>query len=112
MQLNILYNVVVVLVLIFILIVSFIAYEKKRKNLKKEVPIKDERLTKIVEKSATISFYIGLFSMAFLMVMLIIGYEFFKVPEFGALNVLELEILIMALSYLGIYGYYSKYGTV
>ena len=112
MHFNILYNVTVVLVLIVIIIVSFIAYETRRKNLRKEVPIKDERLTKIVEKSATISFYIGLLSMAFLMIMLIIGYEFFKVPEFVALNVMELEIIIIALTYLVIYGYYSKYGTI
>lgn len=112
MQITIFYDIITILVLLAIVIVGFVVYEARRKNLNRDVPIKDERMIKIVEKSATISFYIGLFSMSFLLIMLIIGYEFFKVAEFGALNVLEIEILIMALSYIGIYSYYSKFGNV
>ena len=112
MQSNVLYNLIMVTVVLAIILISFLVYSSRKRNLQKEIPIKDERITRIVEKSATLSFYIGLFSMSFLMIMLIVGYEIFKITEFGALNVLELEILIMVLSFLSIYSYYSKYGTV
>ena len=97
LQITIFYNIIVILFLLAIIILSFIVYESRRKNLQKDIPIKDERISRIVQKSATISFYIGLFSMSFLLVMLIIGYEFFNVAEIGALNVLELVTIIISL---------------
>lgn len=97
--------VAIIIVIAYLIIVS-------RRNKNREVPIQDERLVKIAEKSATIAFYIGLFTMSFLMIALIIGYEFFSIGNLDSINILMVEILIMAISYLCLYAYYSKKGTM
>lgn len=98
--------------IIAILILVIILFLNRRKNLNSQYPINDERIRTIVQKSATVSFYIGLFTTAFFTISLIIAYEFFKISEFGAINALNIEILIMSISYLLIYRYYSKKGTI
>lgn len=112
LDLTIIYYSGVIIIAIVIVLIILAIYAKKINNSQRDIPINDERVRRIVEKSATISFYIGLFTMSFFLISLIIGVEFFKIVEPGSLNILTLEILIMALSFMILYKYYSKYGSI
>lgn len=95
-----------------IILVLFYIIVTRRNNKNSQYPINDERLKRVTEKSAMTAYYVTMFITAFMMISLIIAYEFFKFGDLNTINVLMTEILLMGISYLIFYYYYQKKGTI
>ncbi|MDD1674536.1 MAG: DUF2178 domain-containing protein [Methanomicrobiales archaeon] len=70
--------------------------------------LQDERTQKINGIAANYALHIGLYFMVGVMFVLIIGREFFNMPEQSAGPVLIASILVFSLTYLGLHAYFDR----
>ena len=71
-------------------------------------PDQDERTLKINGMAARYALHIGLYFMVGVMFVLIIGQEFFGMPDLSAGPVIIAAILVFGLTYLGLQFYFDK----
>jgi uncharacterized iron-regulated membrane protein len=97
-------------VLIALLVSGVLLIWLKMKNMRRDIPINDERGQRMVNKAATFAFYVGSYFLIVLLLLIIIGIEFFDLPEIQALFVIMAEIFVLDGSFLVYYAYISKKG--
>jgi len=80
------------------------------RDKKSGFPAQDERTQKINGMAATYTLYIGQYFLITIMFVLIIGQEFFSMPDLGAGPVIIASILVFSLTYLGLRLYFDRKG--
>ncbi|MDD1677056.1 MAG: DUF2178 domain-containing protein [Methanomicrobiales archaeon] len=70
--------------------------------------LQDERSQKINGMAANYALHIGLYFMTGILFVLIIGREFFSMPDQGAGPVLIASMLVFSLTYLGLHLYFER----
>lgn len=98
------------IILIALFVSGVVLIWLKMRNMRRDIPINDERSQRMVNKSATFAFFVGSYFLVVLLLLMIIGIEFFDLPEIQALPVIIAEIFILNGSFLAYYGYISKKG--
>lgn len=81
-------------------------------NKKAGIPAQDERTQKLTGKAATYALYVGLYFMIVLLITLIVGQEFFGLPEFGAGPVLIASLLVFSVTFLVMRWYLARKGDL
>jgi hypothetical protein len=72
--------------------------------------MRDERTTKITGRAATYALYIGSYFILALLFILIIGKEFYGLPEIDAGYPLIAALLVFNLTFLGLRWYFNRKG--
>jgi uncharacterized membrane protein len=81
---------------------------KMHKDRKSGFPVRDERTTKITGRAATYALYIGSYFIIALLFILIIGKEFYGLPEIDAGYPLIASLLVFNLTFLGLRWYFNR----
>jgi len=98
-------GIVVVMVLIAVLL-----FWKIYKERKSGFPMKDERTSKITGRAATYSLYIGSYFIITILFALLIGKEFFGMPEVEVGYPLIAALLVYNVSFLVLRWYFGRKG--
>jgi hypothetical protein len=96
---------------VILLIGAWVAW-RRLKDKKSGFPVQDERTLKATGKAATYALYIGSYFMIALLFMVIIGQEFFDLPDFGAGPVLTASLLVFNVTFLALRWYLERKGDV
>ena len=83
---------------------------KIRRERKSGFPMHDERTSKILGKAATYSLYIGSYFIIALLFTLLIGKEFYGLPDFDAGYLLIASLLVYNVSFLVLRWYLGRKG--
>lgn len=89
---------------------AVLLFWKKYKERKSGFPPKDERTSKITGRAATYSLYIGSYFIIAILVVLLIGREFFGMPEVEAGYPLVAALLVYSMSFLVLRWYLGRKG--
>jgi hypothetical protein len=81
------------------------------RDKKSGIPAQDERTRKINGIAATYALNIGLYFMIAVMLALIIGQEFFSMPDLSAGPVIIASVLVFSLTYLGLRWHFNRKGV-
>ena len=73
---------------------------RRLQDKKSGFPTQDERTLKTTGIAATYALYVGLYFMIALLLILIVGQEFFHLPDFGAGPALIASVLAFSLAFL------------
>lgn len=93
-----------------IVLIGILVVWKVRKERKLGFPFADERTQKINGKAAFYALLIGEYFIIALLWMLIIGREFFGMPELEAGYPLIASLLVFSLTFLALRWYFDKKG--
>jgi len=92
------------LIVLLGVIILVIRLKEKRAG----TPSQDERTQKINGKAAFYALHIGLYFMVAILAVLIIGREFFNMPDLSAGPVVVASMIVFGLSDIGLHWYFSK----
>jgi len=92
---------------IIVLLGVFLVW-KIYKDRKSGFPMQDERTTKITGRAAIYALYIGSYFILAFLFILIIGKEFYGLPEIDAGYPLIATLLVSNLTYLGLRWYFNR----
>jgi len=81
---------------------------KMHKDRKSGFPVRDERTSKITGRAATYALYIGSYFIIAFLFILIIGKEFYGLPEIDAGYPLIASLLVFNLTFLGLRWYFNR----
>jgi hypothetical protein len=93
-----------------IALIAVLAFWRIRKEKKSGFPMQDERTSKIFGKAATYSLYIGSYFIIALLFTLIIGREFYDLPDVDAGYPLVVSLLVYNVSFLILRWYLGRKG--
>jgi hypothetical protein len=93
-----------------ITLLAIALFWKIRKDRKSGFPTRDERTSKISGKAATYSLYIGSYFILALLFTLIIGREFFGLPDIEAGYPLIASLLVYNVSFAVLHWYFGRKG--
>jgi hypothetical protein len=93
-----------------IALIAVLLFWKVRKERKSGFPTQDERTSKISGKAATYSLYIGSYFILALLFTILIGKEFYDLPDIDAGYPLIASLLVYNLSYLALRWYLGRKG--
>lgn len=93
-----------------IVVLSILIVWKIYKDRKSGFPAKDERTAKITGRAATYALYIGSYFIIAFMFILIIGMEFYGLPEVEAGYPLIAALLVYNLSFALLRWYFGRKG--
>ncbi len=93
-----------------ILLLGILLLWKMHKDRKSGFPMRDERTTKITGRAATYALYIGSYFIIAFLFILIIGKEFYGLPEVEAGYPLIAALLVYNLSFLVLRWYFGRKG--
>jgi hypothetical protein len=93
-----------------VVLISTLLFWKVRKERKSGFPMQDERTSKISGKAATYALYIGSYFIVALLFTLIIGREFYNLPEVDTGYALITSLLIYDVSFLAVRWYLGRKG--
>ena len=91
-----------------IVLLGILLVWKMHKDRKSGFPVRDERTTKITGRAATYALYIGSYFILALLFILIIGKEFYGLPEIDAGYPLIASLLVFNLTFLGLRWYFNR----
>jgi uncharacterized membrane protein len=91
-----------------IVLLGILLVWKIYKDRKSGFPVRDERTTKITGRAATYALYIGSYFIIALLFILIIGKEFYGLPEIDAGYPLIASLLVFNLTFLGLRWYFNR----
>ena len=94
----------------FVALIFVLLLWKIRKERKSGFPMQDERTSKIFGKAATYSLYIGSYFIIALLFTLIIGGEFYDLPDIDAGYPLVASLLVYNVSFLVLRWYLGRKG--
>jgi len=80
------------------------------RDKKSGFPAQDERTKKINGVAATYALHIGLYFLIAVMLVLIVGQEFFGMPDLSAGPVIIASMLVFSLTYLGLRWHFNRKG--
>jgi hypothetical protein len=93
-----------------IVLLSILLVWKIYKDRKSGFPMRDERTAKITGRAATYALYIGSYFILAFLFILIIGKEFYGLPEVEAGYPLIAALLVYNLSFLVLRWYFGRKG--
>jgi len=93
-----------------IVLIAILLVWKIYKERKSGFPMQDERTLKIIGRAATYSLYIGSYFILALLAMLLIGKEFYGLPEVEAGYPLIVALLVYNVSFLVLRWYLGRKG--
>jgi len=93
-----------------IILIAILLLWKIYKERKSGFPMQDERTSKITGRAATYSLYIGSYFIIAILFMLIIGKEFYGLPELEAGYPLIAALLVYNVSFLMLRWYFGRKG--
>jgi len=93
-----------------IVLIAILLVWKIYKERKSGFPMQDERTLKIIGRAATYSLYIGSYFILALLAMLLIGKEFYGLPEVEAGYLLIAALLVYNVSFLVLRWYLGRKG--
>lgn len=102
--------IIMVIIAFLIIIVGIFVILRARRESKSGFPRSDERTSKINQKAAYYSMYIGLFFMISILFSIIIGKEFFNFPDLNAMPALNATVIVMSISFLLFRWYFNRKG--
>ena len=105
-----LWPIIMVLIASLAIVIGVIAFWKARREWKSGFPRSDERTSRINGKAAFYSLYVGLYFMIAVLLILIVGKEFFEFPDLDAYPVLNASILVFSISFLVLRWYFNRKG--
>jgi uncharacterized membrane protein len=91
-----------------IVLLGILLVWKMHKDRQSGFPVRDERTTKITGRAATYALYIGSYFIIALLFILIIGKEFYGLPEIDAGYPLIASLLVFNLTFLGLRWYFNR----
>ena len=91
-----------------IVLLGILLVWKMHKDRKSGFPVRDERTTKITGRAATYALYIGSYFIIAFLFILIIGKEFYGLPEIDAGYPLIASLLVFNLTFLGLRWYFNR----
>ena len=91
-----------------IVLLGILLVWKIHKDRKSGFPMRDERTSKITGRAATYALYIGSYFILALLFILIIGKEFYGLPEIDAGYPLIASLLVFNLTFLGLRWYFNR----
>ena len=93
-----------------IALIAVMLFWKIRKERKSGFPMRDERTSKISGKAATYSLYIGSYFIIALLFTLLIGKEFYNLPDVEAGYPLIASLLVYNVSFLILHWHFGRKG--
>ncbi len=93
---------------IIIVLLGILLVWKINKDRKSGLPTRDERTAKITGRAATYALYAGSYFILAILFVLIIGKEFYGLPEIDAGYPLIASLLVFNLTYLGLRWYFNR----
>jgi hypothetical protein len=105
-----LWPIIMVLIASLAVIIGIIAIWKSHRERKLGFPRSDERTQQITGKAAFYSLYIGLYFMIAVLIVLLVGKEFFGFPDLDAMPALNASILVFSVSFLVLRWYLNRKG--
>jgi len=93
-----------------IALIAVMLFWKIRKERKSGFPMRDERTSKISGKAATYSLYIGAYFIIALLFTLLIGKEFYNLPDVEAGYPLIASLLVYNVSFLILHWHFGRKG--
>ena len=93
-----------------IVLLGILLVWKIHKDSKSGFPMRDERTSKITGRAATYALYIGSYFILAFLFILIIGKEFYGLPEFDAGYPLIAALLVYNVSFLVLRWYFGRKG--
>ncbi len=93
-----------------ILLLGILLLWKMHKDRKSGFPMRDERTTKITGRAATYALYIGSYFIIAFLFILIIGKEFYGLPEVEAGYPLIAALLVYNVSFLVLRWHFGRKG--
>jgi uncharacterized membrane protein len=97
-------------IIVIIVLIAIMLLRKTYKDRKSGYPMQDERTSKINGKAATYSLYLGSYFIIAFMFALIIGQEFYGLPEIEAGYPLIAALLVYNVSFLVLRWYLGRRG--
>jgi len=91
-----------------IVLLGILVAWKIRKDRKSGFPMRDERTSKITGKAAAYALYTGSYFIIAFLFILIIGKEFYGLPEIDAGYPLIASLLVFNLTFLGLRWYFNR----
>ena len=101
--------ILIVTAALIVLVGVFVVW-RTHKERKSGFSLSDGRISRINEKSAYYSWYIGTFYMIAVLLILIVGKEFFGFPDLGEMPALNSSILVFSVSFLVLRLYFKRKG--
>ena len=93
-----------------IVLLGILLVWKIHTDRKSGFPARDERTIKITGRAATYALYIGSYFILAFLFILIIGKEFYDLPEIDAGYPLIASLLVFNLTFLGLRWYFARKG--
>jgi hypothetical protein len=93
-----------------IVLIAVLLFWKIRRERKSGFPMQDERTSKIFGKAATYSLYMGSYFIIALLFTLLIGKEFYELPDVDAGYPLIASLLVYNVSFLVLRWYFGRKG--
>jgi hypothetical protein len=104
------WSVVILGIVTIILLFGILLMWKINKDSKSGFPMRDERTSKITGRAATYALYIGSFFITAFLFILMIGKEFYDLPEIAAGYPLIASLLVYNLAFLVLRLYFERKG--
>ena len=105
-----LWPIIMVLIASLGVIIGVFTIWKVHRERKSGFPRSDERTQRITGKAAFYSLYIGLYFMVAVLIVLLVGKEFFGFPDLDAMPALNGSILVFSVSFLVLRWYFNRKG--
>jgi uncharacterized membrane protein YozB (DUF420 family) len=105
-----LWSVIMVFIAALAVIIGAFTIWKAHRDRKSGFPRTDERTQRINGKAAFYSLYIGLYFMIAVLIVLLVGGEFFGFPDLDAMPALNATILVFSVSFLVLRWYFNRKG--
>lgn len=102
--------IILVVTACLIILIGIIVVWRTLKDRKSGVPSSDERTSRITQKTAYYSWYIGVFYMIAVLLIYIVGREFFGFPVLDEMVALNSSILVFSVSFLILRFYFNRKG--
>lgn len=93
-----------------IILVGVVLVWRTMKDRKAGTPSSDERTSRLTQKAAYYSWYIGTFYMIAVLLLYIVGREFFAFPVLDEMVALNSSILVFSVSFLVFRLYFGRKG--
>ena len=98
----------IVVIPAILLLVGAWAIWRRLQDKKSGFPARDERTLKITGRAATYALYLGSYFIIAFLFILIIGKEFYGLPEIDAGYPLIVSLLVFNLTFLGLRWYFNR----
>jgi len=105
-----LWPIIMILIASLAVIIGIVTIWRVRRERKSGFPRSDERTSRITGKAAFYSLYIGLYFMIAVLIVLLVGKEFFGFPDLDAMPALNSSILVFSVSFLVLQWYFNRKG--